>query len=181
MKFTPIRCPIGAMLLAMLFAGSLSAQDERNIRALEPGKPIERQIAASETHSYSLRLEAGEFIHVFVYQRGVNVASTLIGPDGKKVLEADSPLTMQEAEWVTHVASATGEYKIEVRVVDKAAPPGRYEIREEEQRKSVPGDEPRLSAQRLLAEAKSLYDENKADSYRKAIQKYGKALESYRQ
>jgi len=170
-----------ASLLTLLFAGSLSAQDERRIRALEPGKPIERQIAAGETHTYSLRLETSDFVHVFVYQRGVNVAATLVGPDGKKLLEADSPMTMQEAEWITHVASAAGEYKIEVRVVDKAAPPGRYEISEEELRKSVPGDEPRLSAQRLLAEAKSLYDENNADSYRKAIEKYGKALESYRQ
>ena len=93
MKFTPIRYAIAAMLVAMLFGRAMTAQDERNIRALEPGKPIEREIAAGDAHSYSLRLEAGEFIHVFVYQRGVNVAATLIGPDGKKLLEADSPLS----------------------------------------------------------------------------------------
>jgi len=181
MKFTPIRYTIAAMLVAMLFGRVMTAQEERNIRPLEPGKPIEREIAAAETHSYSLRLKAGEFIHFFVYQRGVNVAATLVGPDGKKLLEADSPLSIQEAEWMTHVASAAGEYKIEVRKVDKEAPPGRYEITIEEQRKSVPGDEARLSAQRLFAEANSLYDENKADSYRKAIEKYEEALVLYKQ
>jgi tetratricopeptide (TPR) repeat protein len=181
MKFTPIRYTIAAMLVAMLFGRVMTAQDERNIRPLEPGKPIEREIAAGETHSYSLRLKAGEFIHVFVYQRGVNVAATLVAPDGKKLLESDSPLSTQEAEWITHVASAAGECKIEVRKVDKGAPPGRYEITIEEQRKSVPGDEARLSAQRLFAEANSLYDEQKADSSRKAIGKYEQALVLYRQ
>ena len=38
-----------ASLLTLLFAGSLSAQDERNVRALEPGKPIERQIGTERT------------------------------------------------------------------------------------------------------------------------------------
>lgn len=181
MKISTIRYPLAAMLLAMLFAGSLSAQNERNIRALEPGKPIERQIAEGETHSFSLRLGAGEFIHVFVYQRGVNVAATLVGPEGKKLLEADSPLSTQEAEWITHITSTSGVYKIDIRAVEKEAPPGRYEIKLEEQRRSVPGDEALLSAQRLLADAKSLYDENKVDSYRKAIEKYEQALVLYQQ
>ncbi len=154
----------------------MTAQDEPRVRALEPGKLIERQITASETHSYSLRLEAGEFIHVFVYQRGVNVSATLVGPEGKKLLEADSPVTMQEADWVTYLASAGGEHKIDVHKVDKGAPPGPYEIKVEEQRKAVPADEARLSAERLSAEARVFYDENKADSYRKAIEKYEEAL-----
>src|SRR5207247_1943384 len=111
---------------------------------LELGKPIERQIAEGETHSFTLTLEAGEFVHVFVYQRSVNVAATLFGPDGKKLLEADSPVSTQEAEWITHIARPAGEYKIEVHAVDKGAPAGGYEVNVEEQRRSVPGDAARV-------------------------------------
>src|SRR5262245_22409660 len=76
-----------------------TADGQTERRALELQKPVERVIADGETHHYSLRLTAGDFLHVFVRQRGVNVVTTLLGPDGKTLLEADSPVTTQEADW----------------------------------------------------------------------------------
>jgi tetratricopeptide (TPR) repeat protein/CHAT domain-containing protein len=168
---------------ALLVASVLSAAHNKQVevRTLTQAETSERELRAGETHTYKVNLKAGDFMHAVVEQRGIDVAVTLIGPDGKRLLEADSPVSTQEAEWITYVTVASGLYKIEVRSVDKGAPAGRYEIKVEEQRKFVSGDEARLSAQRLFAEAKNLYDEGKADSYRKAIGEYEEALVLYRQ
>src|SRR3954467_12972220 len=59
-------------------------------RGLEIGKAIEAVIGPGDTQLYSLPAKAGEFIHVFIYQRGVNIAAALVGPDGTTLVAADS-------------------------------------------------------------------------------------------
>ena len=113
-------------------SGGAGAQSER--RALELGKAVERVIAPGETQSYLLAETAGEFVHVFIRQQGVNIAATLVGPDGTKLLEADSPQSTQDAEWITHLAAASGEYRIDVSAVGNGAPAGRYRIEVQERR-----------------------------------------------
>jgi CHAT domain-containing protein/uncharacterized protein HemY len=165
--------------IALLQGAAQNRQD--NPGRLAPGEPLERELRKGESHTYKINLNAGDFLHVIVEQRGLDVALTLIEPGGKRLLEVDSPASAQEAEWLTYLASAAGEYKIEVRAVDKQTSQGRYAIRVEEQRKSQSADAARLSAQRLFVEAKHLYDEDRADSYRQAIEKYQAALALYRE
>lgn len=152
---------------------SSSASDPQ---LLQQGKPLTREIAEGEMHSYSVELKAGDFLHVVIRQLGINVAATFIAPDGSKQLQADTPRSTQEAEWITHVATLSGKFTIEVRRVDKGAPTGRYEIEIEEQRKSVAGDDARLSAQKAFTEATRLFRE---DNFRSANEKYGEALAIY--
>ncbi|MCM3904229.1 MAG: hypothetical protein ND866_21205, partial [Pyrinomonadaceae bacterium] len=71
--------------------GAVQASDGSGQQLLEQGKPLVREIAEGELHSYRVDLRAGEFLHVVIRQLGVNVAATLIAPDGKKLLEADTP------------------------------------------------------------------------------------------
>jgi hypothetical protein len=52
---------------------SSTAQNVPEITTLELGKPIERQIAGSQRHSYQTALAQGEYANVIVTQRGVNV------------------------------------------------------------------------------------------------------------
>lgn len=147
---------------------------------LELGKPIERQIGEGEAHAFTLKLEAGEFVHVFVYQHGVNVVVSLIAPDGKRLLDADTPVSTQEAEWLTHIAGTAGEYRLEVRAVEKGAAAGAYEIKVEEQRKATAEDEKRVAAEAAFVEGTRLYSEKKDESYRQAVKRYKEALILYR-
>jgi CHAT domain-containing protein/uncharacterized protein HemY len=149
----------------------------KDVHRLEADKAVGREISEGETHSYRVRLEAGEFIHIFIYQRGMNVMATLFALDGNKLLETDVPRSTQEAEWITHVAAAAGEYRIEVRGVDKGAPPGRYEIKLEEKHRSAAGDETRLLAQLAFADGSKLFSEK---NYGGALEKYQQALGLYR-
>lgn len=58
--------------------------------SLEPGKPLERSIAPGETHSYTLNLNAGQYAHVVVDQRGVDVVTSVFAPDGTKLVQVAS-------------------------------------------------------------------------------------------
>ena len=58
-----------------------------DFRTLEPGKPIDRDLAAGEVHSYRLVLTSGQYARVVIDQLGINVAVSLFGADGKKIIE----------------------------------------------------------------------------------------------
>lgn len=46
------------------------AASTQDIRQLEQGKPIERQMAEGETHSYQVTVQAGQYLQVAVQQKG---------------------------------------------------------------------------------------------------------------
>src|SRR5947207_375600 len=62
-----------------------------DVRELKMHVPIERGLAGGEAHSYSVALTAGQYLHVVVEQKGIDVVVTLSGPDAQKIAEVDSP------------------------------------------------------------------------------------------
>ncbi|MFY9573600.1 MAG: hypothetical protein WAV20_19555, partial [Blastocatellia bacterium] len=87
-------------------AGSDVAQDDREIRPLEAGKPMERELAGGQGHSYRIELISGQYLRVVVYQKGIDVAVTVFGPNGNKVAEIDSPNGMNGPEPISVIAEA---------------------------------------------------------------------------
>src|SRR5215475_2186773 len=83
--------------------------------SLEPGKPIERELSGGQSHFYKITLLSGQYLQIVVEQRGIDVAVTLLAPDGKKISEVDSENVIEGSETVSAIAEATGEYMIEVR------------------------------------------------------------------
>src|SRR3712207_3757325 len=45
-----------------------------DVRALEPGKPIERELAGGEAHTYRFTLGAGQYARIEVAQRHINIS-----------------------------------------------------------------------------------------------------------
>jgi hypothetical protein len=41
-------------------------QEDQQANQLEPGKPIERELAGGQSHSYQLTLDAGQYLHLVV-------------------------------------------------------------------------------------------------------------------
>src|SRR5215813_4019442 len=128
-------------------------QGEKDIRPLEPGKPIERELVGGQSHSYQITLTEGQYLRVVVEQRGVDVVVTLLSPDGKKLLEVDSPTGAQGPELLQWIVEAAGTYWLEVRSLENNAKPGRYEVKIVELRTATDRD-------RVLAEADKLYNES---------------------
>jgi erythromycin esterase len=121
-------------------------------RALEPGKPVERELSAGETHAYQVSLSAGQLLRAVVNQRGVDVVVVVRGPDGQKLSEVDSPNGNDGPEPVTVAANVSGAYRLEVRPLDAAAKPGRYEVKIEEVL-SAAEHNARLAEERAVADA----------------------------
>src|SRR5215813_7815179 len=97
------------------------AQGEKDMRPLEPGKPIERELAGGQSHSYQITLTEGQYLRVVVEQRGVDVVVTLLSPDGKKLIEVDSPNGAQGPEPLQWIVEAPGTYWLEVRSLENNA------------------------------------------------------------
>jgi erythromycin esterase len=108
---------------------SSSSTAQVEAQPLEQSKPIERNLNASETHAYQIKLEAGQFLNAAVNQRGVDVVVRVFAPGGSQIAEIDSPNGTQGDEPIVLEAKTTGAYRVEVSSLDPAAQPGRYEIR----------------------------------------------------
>lgn len=156
---------------------------EQDVHPLELGKPIERELKGGEVHSYTIVLAAGQYVHLVVDQRGIDVVVTLFGPDGKQIIDVDSPNGTQGPEPVSVVSESSGTYRLDVRSLEKNAVAGRYEVKVEELRGATSQDKNRLAAERLLAVAMKVFlwgeqlrSQGTADSLRRALHKYEEAL-----
>src|SRR5215475_7686407 len=104
---------------------------------LEPGKSIERELTGGQSHFYKITMISGQYSHIVVEQRGIDVAVALFTPDGKKIIEVDSDQTTVGAEAISLIAEAASAYRIETRSAGKAAQTGRYQVKIEELREAI--------------------------------------------
>src|SRR5262245_422572 len=49
------------------------ADDEKEARLLEPGARIKRELAGANSHTYRIRLAAGQFLKAIIEQDGIDV------------------------------------------------------------------------------------------------------------
>jgi len=127
-----------------------STQNAEDVTTLELGKPLEREIAGSQKHSYQIALARGAYAGAIVEQRGVDVVVKSFGIDGKLLAEFDSENRPNGLERAELVASAAGMYRFAVEVRYKLPHGGRYEIRLAEARAATEID-------RMLEEARELH------------------------
>src|SRR3954462_8858665 len=58
---------------------------------LEPGRPLTRDLAGGGTQAFLVGVKAGQYVRVAADQRGIDVALRLLAPDGRLLIEVDSP------------------------------------------------------------------------------------------
>ena len=112
-----------SFVLLVLGLSSVCAQAQK----LESGKPIERDLTRGESHIYQLKLAAGQFLRVVVEQKGIDVALTLVSPDGKQLLDSDVTDALGSREPLSFEAKAAGDYKLVVRANGVATLSGAYQ------------------------------------------------------
>lgn len=83
-----------------------SPQRQQNATALIPGKPIEREIAGGQTHSYQLHLAEGQYLRLVVDQKGIEMVATLFSPDRKKLAGFSGCLMSTRCFWSTRLAKS---------------------------------------------------------------------------
>ena len=146
---------------------------------LKPGKSIERELRSNETHSYLIRLQAGQFVRAEVEQSGIDVHVSIYSPEQEKLAEIDSPNGTRGIESVIVPANTTATYRIQISPDEKEAPAGRYRIRMEQPRALTEQDRTLIDAQHAFSEAGELQARETPESLRKSIAKYEEALLLY--
>jgi CHAT domain-containing protein/tetratricopeptide (TPR) repeat protein len=169
----------GAAPVQAIASERSATQSAQESDSLEPGKPIERELYGTQSHSYKITMISGQYLRVVVTQRGIDVAVALFTPDSKKISEVNSAPLIEGSETVSVIAEAPGAYLIEVHPPGKLAKTGRYEIKIEESRVATAEDKYRIAGEKIFREAELLKSGTLEDK-RKSIEKYHEALELYR-
>lgn len=118
-------------------ASSGQTQPAQEVITLELGKPIERELSAEQRHSFGLYLGTRQFLYIVVEQRCIDVAVTLIGPDGLSVAQVDSPNGNQGLEVLAVITPVAGNYRLDIHSIEQNTPPGKYIVRVTELRSAT--------------------------------------------
>ncbi|HEV2829150.1 MAG TPA: hypothetical protein VGW76_16255, partial [Pyrinomonadaceae bacterium] len=103
------------LLFGFQFARSQDPQQNAAARiapevtTLELDKPVERELAGGQQHTYRIAVTQGHYVIVAVDQRGVDVSVKLSGVDGKLIAEFDRESRNQGQEKLEFVAESTGD------------------------------------------------------------------------
>ena len=132
------------------------AQDHRL-----PAEP--QTLNPGEKHTYPLTLKANDFLKLVVEQQGIDVVVRLLGPDGNKLAEVDSPNGTQGPEPLSFIVEQGGSYTVEVESLEKTAEPGKYELKLEAVKPATEQDRAEFEIGKLLAEVEQLRQAGKYD------------------
>ena len=166
---------VSVSILLLTFAAAASEGETAGTLCLNRG--IERRLAGNQTHTYQIALKPGQFVHVVVNQKGIDIVLTPIDPNGRRLVEIDRWSDMWGPESVSWIAESSGVYELEIRAARKEAPWGTYEAKIAELREPTPADRIRIAAERAYAEGDELNNQGTEDSQRKSIGKLEEALQ----
>lgn len=147
-------------------------QDSR----LSPGVTVLKDLKGGETHTYWLKLKANDFLNAVVEQKGIDVVVTLFSPDGIQLTQVDSPNGTQGPEPLSFVSEQAGDFRLEIKSLEKDAPPGQYEAKIVELRPATKEDSLRMAAQKALNEGNQLKNQHQKEASLKAIEKFQESL-----
>lgn len=166
---------IGSLILTTVSAAA------QMLPEIEPGKHIEGELKGGQTEAYKLRLDTGQFLHLAVVQKGIDVKVNLLAPDGTTLVSIDGPNGANGPEEIAVVAPVSGDHKLEVVSGNKTAAPGNYIINIIALRLPTDADRQRVAAEAAFVEAyMKLRPQRTAPARRSAIEKMQEAIAFYK-
>ncbi len=156
---------------------TLVATSDIDPNQLQLDKAIERELKGDDAHSYTLKLEANQYVNAVVEQKGIDIVATLYSPNDEKIYEVDSPNGSEGPEPIYFISQTAGNYRLEVRSLEKEAKSGNYEVKVNEQRASVVQDIDKVAGFKAFGEAMLLESEGKPENGKLVISKYKEAIE----
>jgi tetratricopeptide (TPR) repeat protein len=150
---------------------------------LELGKVKTATIKGDEKQTYQIPLEKGQYLHLIVEQKSVDVIVTLFDPQGQQILEVDG--TARSGGLILAIAEKTGNYRLQVRRYEQDAPQGDYGVKLVELKAASQKEREKVSAylgaEKAYLEGGNLLNEGKAESYQQALGKFQEAFTAYQQ
>jgi len=165
---------ITAWILTTLLPVLWAQQSAYEALEIKPGTKLERGLAGGESHEYRFHLNARQFVQFTINQRGLDLSTMVVQPDGQTYGEYDTGWGGVES--VSVVVAVAGVYRLRVRALHGARSPAPYDLRIEQARPAEPPDQQRIASERTSTEAKELIRKGTAESLKAAIPKYEEAL-----
>jgi len=170
---------LGFLQRAQTVAVVQAVQQAAEVRSLEVGPLILRELKGGQSHTYEISIAAGQYANVVVDQKGIDVVVKLLAPAGKLITEVDSPTRTLGPEPVYVIAETTGIYRLEIGSPNKNALPGKYEAKLIELRSVTERDKAWLAVRRVFEEAVALSIQGTPESSAAAIKKFEEAFSLY--
>ncbi len=167
MRQRGVRGSLAGLAALLLVAPACREPDE----VLIPGRSWVRTLAGGETLAYRLSLAAGDVVEVEVAQQGVDVAASLVDPDGRRLVEVDGWLGSLGVERVLWLAERPGRYRLEIRSLDAAADPGSLTVRAEKPRPASERDRRRTAAAEAFYGARRAESDGRVDEARAGFER----------
>ncbi len=161
-----------------VITGVMLAQSPAARQTLGAGSTSESGLQRGERHVYRVPLEAGQFLHLTVQQRALDVGLRLLAPDGALLISADTMNGSFGIERIALVAPSAGDYVLEVST-GSDRPAGRYALTVVALRAATPEDSRHAAAEKTHADAEALRRQNTADARAAAIEKYREAAATF--
>jgi hypothetical protein len=136
-------------LLTLMLCFVVTVQAAQEPQMLVPGKPVQREIAGGQSHTYRLTLEAGQFARFRLEQRAIDATLILTAPDGKLLVEMNLTRAGDE-ESLSLEAAVSGDYRLTVRVGGLATLRGSYRVEAVVKAVSTAPDKQRIAAESLM-------------------------------
>lgn len=168
-----------ATVSMLVFCGVLGASCSRNsppnTEQLALGKPVTKQLKNDEIHSYTVKLEKGQFLSLSIDQHDVDVITKVFAPNNESLGEFDTPTSGRGTELVRIGAESSGEYRVDIYTLSANSEPGYYALQQTALRPISELDRKILSATTLHQEADRL--RAKPDTRRASLPVYKQALQ----
>jgi CHAT domain-containing protein len=173
---------LGSLLFPLLAVTThVAGQDASKLsqssrpKLLLPGKPVKRAINGGEVHLYTLEVKENQFVQLLVRQLGADVVTTLLDLSQQPVT-IDRPNGSRGLEAVSFVAPRDGAYRIQLRMLERLAPAGEYEISVNVIRKATARDQSRMAAEVAVTRGEVLRARGSALSLREGVDEFTDAV-----
>jgi len=158
----------GAMLV------SRAPQSAKEIRVLEAGQVIKREIQWQETQVYEIRLAEGEYAQMFFAFPGSNNVD-VFAPDGKPFILDEAGIvqlnpTLSNTREISILAEVPGSYRIQIVASYREHDFCEYQLEVRCKRLATEADRRRVEIFKAYAEIFQSYRKRKAESYLRCIE-----------
>jgi tetratricopeptide (TPR) repeat protein len=161
-----------------LFAHSPTRNFTQEAQYLTLGASVEG--SSSTEQSYSVHVLAGQYACIAIDTRGAAFKAMILAPSGENLSEVFVASSSQDPTRLSFISQQSGSYSLVIAPWKKEGTPRQFSIRLEQLRSVGTGDEDRVQAENLTAQAASFVGVGGAESLAKAVDKYSAALVLWR-
>lgn len=150
--------------------------EKADIRQLEPGEIVEREIAGGDQHQYRLVLTTGQYASLLITKQGTDITLTWKSPTEETLFTVDLEQREHGVERISLLAKSDGPHTLVIEPVVKRYPRGHYQVKLDDLHQASEQDRQRFTAQEAFIEAVQRYNKETAEAQGEALKKLAEAL-----